>query len=105
MAETYTLHWKLFYEGLTGAFRDLRKEADFNDITVAFDDEKFIETNKTILAACSPVLRNIIKRCSKKQQTHQLIYLSGFNSHLVRTGQIYIVDLYLYCVYLGGVDY
>ena len=89
MAEIYTLHWKLFYEGLTGAFRDLRKEADFNDITVVFDDEKFIETNKTILAACSPVLRNIIKRCSKKQQTHQLVYLSGFSSHLVRISSIF----------------
>ena len=83
MAEIYTLHWKLFYEGLTGAFRDLRKETDFNDITVMFDDEKFIDTNKTILAACSPVLRNIIKRCSRRQQSHQLLYLSGFSSHLV----------------------
>ena len=81
--EVYTLHWKLFHEGLTGAFRDLRQDSDFNDVLLTFDDETFMETNKTILSACSPFLKKIIKRTSQNKKFNSAIYLSGFKSKLV----------------------
>ena len=72
--EVYTLHWKLFHEGLTGAFRDLRQDSDFNDVLLTFDDETFMETNKTILSACSPFLKKIIKKTSQNKKFNSAIY-------------------------------
>jgi len=82
-ANIYTLKWKLFHEGITSSLRDLRKEEVFNDVTLTFDDEKYLDVNKTILAACSPVFRNMIKRLYKKQPHSNLVYLSGMSSKLV----------------------
>ena len=78
------MKWKTFFEGITSEFRELRKDSDFNDVTLAFDDGQFIETNKLIVSACSPVLRGIIKRNSvSSKHGHQMIYLSGFDSSLL----------------------
>ena len=82
-ANVYTLKWKLFHEGITASLRELRKDEVFNDVTLTFDDEKYLEVNKTILAACSPVFRNMIKRLYKKQPYSNLVYLSGMSSKLV----------------------
>ena len=79
-AEVYTLKWQFFYQGLTNSFKELRKDDDFNDITLSFDDDKFIEANGTMLAACSPVFKRIIKRNKSKQAGQQIIYLSDISS-------------------------
>jgi len=55
------------------AFRDIREEKDFFDVTLACDDSQ-VEAHKVILAACSPWFRNILKR---NPHQHPLLYLKG----------------------------
>ena len=45
------------------AFRELRKDKDFFDVTLACDDDQ-IQDHKVILSACSP----FIQTDSKKEQ-------------------------------------
>jgi len=40
------------------AFRDLREEKDFFDITLAVDDSQ-VQAHKVILSACSPFFREL----------------------------------------------
>jgi len=55
------------------AFRDIREEKDFFDVTLACDDSQ-VEAHKVILAACSPWFRNILRR---NPHQHPLLYLKG----------------------------
>jgi hypothetical protein len=57
----------------TSAFRELRKDQDFFDVTLACDDNQ-IEAHKIILSACSPFFKGILKR---NHHEHPLIYLKG----------------------------
>ena len=73
-AEKFCLKWNDFESNISSAFRDLRKERDFFDVTLACDDNAQIEAHKTILSACSPFFRNVLKR---NPHQHPLLYLKG----------------------------
>merc|ERR1712004_733663 len=55
------------------AFRELREEKDFFDVTLACDDSQ-VQAHKVILSACSPFFRNILRR---NPHQHPLLYLKG----------------------------
>jgi hypothetical protein len=55
------------------AFRELREDKDFFDVTLACDEEQ-IQAHKVILAACSPFFRGVLKR---NPHAHPLLYLKG----------------------------
>jgi len=72
-SEKFCLRWNDFEANISSAFRELRDDKDFFDVTLACDDEQ-IQTHKVILSACSPFFRNILRR---NPHQHPLLYLKG----------------------------
>ena len=67
------MRWNDFETNISVAFKDLREEKDFFDITIVCDDNQ-IQAHKVILSACSPFFRNILRR---NPHQHPLLYLKG----------------------------
>jgi hypothetical protein len=72
-SEKFCLRWNEFETNISDAFRELREEKDFFDVTLACDDSQ-IEAHKVIISACSPFFRNVLRR---NPHQHPLIYLKG----------------------------
>jgi len=72
-SEKFCLRWNDFETNISKAFKELRDEKDFFDVTLACDDNQ-IEAHKVILSACSPFFRNILRR---NPHQHPLLYLKG----------------------------
>ena len=62
MTEKLCLQWNDFGDNVLTAFRSLRGENDFADVTLACEDGKQVEAHKVILAASSPFFKNLLKR-------------------------------------------
>jgi len=62
-----------FESNISVAFRELRRENDFFDVTLVCNEDQ-IQAHKVILSACSPFFRSILKR---NPHAHPLIYLKG----------------------------
>ena len=73
-SEKFCLKWNDFETNISSAFRDLREEKDFFDITLLCEDDNQVMAHKVILSACSPFFRNILRRNSHQ---HPLLYLKG----------------------------
>ena len=73
-SEKFCLKWNDFEANISLAFRDLREEKDFFDVTLACEDDNQVMAHKVILSACSPFFRNILRRNSHQ---HPLLYLKG----------------------------
>ena len=71
--EKFCLRWNDFESNISVAFRELREEKDFFDVTLACDDNQ-VQAHKVILSACSPFFRNILR---KNPHQHPLLYLKG----------------------------
>ena len=71
--EKFCLRWNDFEANISSAFRDLKDEKDFSDVTLACADGQ-IEAHKVILAASSTFFKRILK---KNPHKHPLIYLKG----------------------------
>ena len=72
-SEKFCLKWNDFESNVSGAFREIREERDFFDVTLACDDNQ-MEAHKVIISACSPMFRNILRR---NPHQHPLLYLRG----------------------------
>ena len=88
-SERLCLQWKDFRSNLNQAFTNLRKDIDFNDVTLACEDGSQVEAHKVVLAASSPIFQNLLK---KNKHNHPLIYMRGVKHHDL----LAIVD-FLYC--------
>ncbi|XP_023320003.1 protein abrupt isoform X30 [Eurytemora carolleeae] len=73
-SEKFCLRWNDFETNISVAFRELREEKDFFDVTLACDDSSQIQAHKVILSACSPFFRNVLR---KNPHQHPLLYLKG----------------------------
>ena len=73
-SEKFCLRWNDFESNVSTAFRDLREEKDFFDVTLACDDSSQVAAHKVILAACSPFFREVLRR---NPHQHPLLYLKG----------------------------
>jgi len=71
--EKFCLRWNDFENNISNAFKELRDDKDFFDITIACDDEQ-IQAHKVILSACSPFFRSVLRR---NPHQHPLLYLKG----------------------------
>jgi len=71
--EKFCLRWNDFESNISIAFRELRDDKDFFDVTLACDDEQ-IQAHKVILSACSPFFRMVLRR---NPHAHPLLYLKG----------------------------
>ena len=73
-SEKFCLRWNDFESNVSSAFREIREEKDFFDVTLACDDDNQIQAHKVIIAACSPFFRNILR---KNSHPSPLLYLKG----------------------------
>ena len=76
-SEKFCLRWNDFQENVNTAFRDLRKDCDFTDVTLACEEGHQVEAHKVILSASSPFFMNLLKR---NKHAHPLIYMRGMKS-------------------------
>jgi len=76
MTEKFCLKWNDFERSISAAFKDIREEKDFFDVTLACDgaDTDQLQAHKVILSACSPFFRRVLKR---NPHQHPLLYLKG----------------------------
>jgi len=72
--EKFCLKWNDFEKNISGAFRDLKNDNDFFDVTLACDDEEQVSAHKVILSACSPFFRQVLRR---HKHQHPLLYIRG----------------------------
>ena len=72
-SEKFCLRWNDFEENISNAFKDIRAEKDFFDVTIACEDDQLM-AHKVILSACSPFFKNVLRR---NQHQHPLLYLKG----------------------------
>ena len=71
--EKFCLRWNDFENNISCAFKELRDDKDFFDVTIACDEEQ-IQAHKVILSACSPFFKAILRR---NPHQHPLLYLTG----------------------------
>jgi len=71
--DKFSLKWNDFEYNVSQAFRELRDEEDFFDVTLACEDEQ-IQAHKVILSAGSPFFKNILRR---NKHQNPLLYLKG----------------------------
>ena len=88
-SEKFCLKWNDFQENVNTAFKDLRTDNEFTDVTLACEDGHQVDAHKVILSASSPFFQNLLKR---NKHAHPLIYMRGMNSEDL----LAIVD-FLYC--------
>ena len=76
-SEKLCLQWNEFRENITIAFKELREDKDFADVTLACEDGQQIEVHKTVLASSSPIFMEMLK---KHKHPHPVIYMRGIKS-------------------------
>ena len=70
--EKYSLTWHTYSDHLKGMMKELMMNEEFSDVTLVTDDKKHIKGNISILSACSPVFKDILK---KERNSNQILYL------------------------------
>ena len=73
--ENCNITWHTYSDHLKEMMTDLRTFGSFTDVTLISDDNKQSKAHRTILSACSPVLKNILQMNSN--DSHCMIYLKG----------------------------
>ena len=74
MQEKYSLTWRHHSEHLKSMMKELMGNVDLSDVTLVTEDKKHIKANISILSACSPVFKDILK---KEKGSSPIIYLRG----------------------------
>jgi len=69
----FCLRWNDFESNISSAFKELREDKDFFDVTLACEDEQ-LQAHKVILSACSPFFKTVLRR---NRHGHPLLYLNG----------------------------
>jgi len=72
-SDKFCLRWNDFESNISAAFKELRDDKDFFDVTLACDDDQLL-AHKVILSACSPFFKTVLRR---NRHQHPLLYLKG----------------------------
>ena len=72
--EKYSLRWHTYSDHLKSMMRELMMNEDFSDVTLVTEDKKEIKANISILHACSPFFKDILK---KEKNSSSIMYLRG----------------------------
>ena len=75
--EKLCLQWNDFQNNISSAFRDLRDDEYFTDVTLVCDDGPQIDAHKLVLVSCSPFFKNLLQR---SKHTNSIIYMRGVQS-------------------------
>ena len=79
--EKFCLRWNDFEKNISSAFRYLRDDKEFFDVTLVCEDEQ-IQSHKVILAACSPFFHQVLTR---NPHQHPLVYMKGIKCSDVKS--------------------
>ena len=60
--ECFVLRWNDFPSNVVTNLQEMREDNDFYDVTLACDEQSFIQGHKVILSASSPYFKSILKR-------------------------------------------
>ena len=71
--DKFCLQWNDFEKNISQAFKQLREDQDFFDVTIACEDEE-VEAHKLVLSASSPFFQALFKRY---KHDHPLLYLKN----------------------------
>ena len=77
MSEKLCLQWNDFQDNIKSAFRNLRDDNDFTDVTLACEDGEQVEAHKVVLAASSPFFQKLLGR---NKHPKPIIYMRGVKS-------------------------
>jgi len=91
-SEKFCIQWNDFESHISTAFRDLRGDESFFDVTLAFDDGQ-LQAHKVILSACSSFFSRVLHRIIHE---HPLLYLKGVK----KADLVSVLDF----MYLGEVN-
>ena len=72
--EKYSLTWHTYSDHLKSMMKELMMNEDYSDVTLVTEDKKQIKANISILSACSPIFREILK---KEKNSSTIMYLRG----------------------------
>jgi len=75
--EKFCLQWSDFRSNVSSAFRDLREDKDFTDVTLACEDGHQMDVHKVILVSASPFFKNILRA---NKHPHPMIYMRALKS-------------------------
>ena len=75
--EKLCLNWNNFQQNISSAFRELRSDNNFSDVTLACEGGFQVSAHKVILASSSPFFMNILKM---NKNPHPLVYMRGMKS-------------------------
>jgi len=74
-SEKFCLRWNDFESNISSAFRDIRDEKDFFDVSIACEEDQ-LPAHKVILSACSPFFKRILSR-NHSNSSQLVLYLKG----------------------------
>ena len=77
MSEKLCLQWNDFQDNVQAAFKNLRQDKHFTDVTLACKDGQQVEAHKVILAASSPFFQTLLET---NKHPHPLVYMRGLKS-------------------------
>jgi hypothetical protein len=78
--DNFCLRWNDFAENVSGAFKELRAESDFFDVTLACSDSgaRTLQAHKVILSACSNFFKSTFRQqMNAHKHPNPYIYLRG----------------------------
>ena len=75
--EKLCLQWNDFRDNIGSAFRELRGDKDFTDVTLVCEDGEQVEAHKLVLVSSSPFFRNLLARV---KHAHPLVFMRGAKS-------------------------
>ena len=78
---TVKLNWDTASAQLLTSLKEVWADDGFSNVTLVFEDESCIKTNRTLLAAVSPVMRHFLKM---NTATNCQILMFGMESSMVR---------------------
>lgn len=83
------MDYKMFYlkqehfnSNLQLNLKDFSEETRFTDVTLVSDEKVSFEAHKCILAACSPILKDLLL---ENPHSHPLIYMRGVNQYELKS--------------------
>ena len=88
MSDKLCLQWNDFQKNVANAFRNLREDKEFADMTLVCEDGNQIEVHKMVLSSSSPFFKTLL---AKNKHPYPLIYMRG-----VKTGDLSAVVDFLY---------
>ena len=92
--DKYSLTWHTYSDHLKSMMKELMMNEDYSDVTLVTEDKKQIKANISILSACSPVFKDILK---KEKNSCTIMYLRGI--------QYSEIESILQFIYLGEASF